>query len=144
MIPTLAAFARVACGEERHEVRHACSLGWGEARHLGAERAPDAELGKFVREPPWLDPPERREELDERDAVASDARRRSAGVGLARDGLDGSSLAATYPGSREGFNNPNHAARRYSWIKPPSTSLRSTVVRGVPRSWAGRMPAGSG
>jgi transposase-like protein len=28
----------------------------------------------------------------------------------------------------EGFNNPNHAARRYSWISPPSTSLRSTGV----------------
>ena len=27
---------------------------------------------------------------------------------------------------REGFNNPDHAARRYSWIRPPSTSLRST------------------
>jgi hypothetical protein len=32
--------------------------------------------------------------------VASDARRRAAGVGLARDGLDGSSDAAMNPGSR--------------------------------------------
>src|SRR5664279_6350489 len=28
----------------------------------------------------------------------------------------------------EGFNNPDHAARRYSWIRPPSTFLRSTSV----------------
>jgi hypothetical protein len=34
----------------------------------------------------------------------------------------------------EGFNNPDHAARRYSWIKPPSTSLRSTGVRLVLRT----------
>ena len=43
----------------------------------------------------------------------------------------------------EGFNNPNHAARRYSWIRPPSTSLRSTRVGVAPGTWAGRMPAGT-
>jgi hypothetical protein len=44
---------------------------------------------------------------------------------------------------REGFDNPGHAARRYSWIRPPSTSLRSTVVRVAPGTWGGRMPAGT-
>ena len=43
----------------------------------------------------------------------------------------------------EGFNNPNHAAQRYSWIRPPSTSLRSTGVRGVPRTCRVRLPAGT-
>src|ERR1035437_1531625 len=38
------------------------------------------------------------------------------------------------PGQPEGFNNPNHATRRYSWIKPPSTFLRSTGVRLVLRT----------
>ena len=43
----------------------------------------------------------------------------------------------------EGFNNPNHAAQRYSWIRPPSTSLRSTGVRGVPWTCGVRLPAGT-
>ena len=43
----------------------------------------------------------------------------------------------------EGFNNPTHAAQRYSWIRPPSTSLRSTGVRGVPWTCGVRLPAGT-
>jgi hypothetical protein len=35
------------------------------------------------------------------------------------------SVGPTVPSSGEGFKNPNHAAQRYSWIRPPSTSLRS-------------------
>ena len=47
------------------------------------------------------------------------------------------------PVSREGFNNPDHAAHRYSWIRPPSTSFRSTGVRVVPRTCGVRLPAGT-
>jgi hypothetical protein len=43
----------------------------------------------------------------------------------------------------EGFNNPTHAAQRYSWIRPPSTSLRSTGVRGVHWTCGVRLPAGT-
>ena len=41
----------------------------------------------------------------------------------------------------EGFNNPNQAARRDSWIRPPSTSLRSTGGWVVPRTCGGPFPA---
>jgi len=44
---------------------------------------------------------------------------------------------------REGFNNLDHAAQRYSWIRPPSTSLRSTGVRVVLRTCGARLPAGT-
>jgi hypothetical protein len=43
----------------------------------------------------------------------------------------------------EGFNDPDHAAQRYSWIRPPSTSLRSTGARVVSRTCGVRSPAGT-
>ena len=52
-------------------------------------------------------------------------------------------VAAKAAAVAEGFNNPNHAAQRYSWIRPPSTSLRSTGVRGVPWTCGVRVPAGT-
>ncbi len=52
-------------------------------------------------------------------------------------------IACASSGHPEGFNNPNHAARRYSSIRPPSTSLRSPRVGVAPGTWAGRMPAGT-
>jgi len=45
-------------------------------------------------------------------------------------------------GDAEGFNNSNHAAHRYSWIRPPSTSLRSTG-RVAPGTRGVRLPAGT-
>ena len=41
----------------------------------------------------------------------------------------------------EGFNDPDHAAQRYSWISRPSTSRRSTGIRMVPRVFGARSPA---
>jgi hypothetical protein len=43
----------------------------------------------------------------------------------------------------EGFNNPNHAAQRYWWIRAPSTSLRSTGIRVFPRTCGVLLPAGA-
>ncbi len=50
-------------------------------------------------------------------------------------------MLETWFAAPEGFNNPNHAAQRYSWIRPPSTSLRSTGIRVVPRTSADRRAA---
>ncbi len=63
-------------------------------------------------------------------------------------GESAASSSATLPNrcsewKGEGFNNQDHAARRYSWIRPPSTSLCSTGVGVAPGTWAGRMPAGT-
>ena len=55
-------------------------------------------------------------------------------------GLDHARWMAPTP---EGFNNPNHAAQRYSWIRPPSTSLRSTGIRVFPRTCGVLLPAGA-
>ena len=59
--------AGVPCREERDEGRNARSLGVGQGRELPVGRAAEPESPEFIGEPLWLDPPERLEELDERD-----------------------------------------------------------------------------
>ena len=62
-----ATVARVSCCEERDVGRHAGKLGLSQDRELTLGRAPEPKSPELVGEPRALDPPERLEELDERD-----------------------------------------------------------------------------
>ena len=114
----------VTSEQEVDEVPHALPIGAAKDVEAPVQRAARVETSALVREPPGLDPPERLESSTKAMPVASEARRRSAGVGRARDGREGSRSAATYPGSR------------------PIAALRARIER--PERQESRIGAGTG